>query len=82
MIEPPMPIVIEPICRYDLPRIVRGGDRGAAEPQKLFLYILRNRRIVRFLHLMAVNAECRQPLLRVRRQHATRDTPRPGAPCR
>ena len=30
MIEPPMPIVIEPICRYDLPRIVAAVLIGAA----------------------------------------------------
>ena len=32
MIEPPMPMQIEPICRYDLPRIV--ATATAARPKR------------------------------------------------
>ena len=45
------------------------GDGRAAEAKQLFLHVFRNGRILDVLHVMAVNAESRQALLRMRGQN-------------
>ena len=46
--------------------------RRAGKTQNLFLHVLRNRGIVRFLHFVSVNAECGQAFLRVRCQNRSK----------
>ncbi len=58
-----------PDLQIGFPAHRRHGHRRAPEPQQLLFHIFRDRSVVRVADLMAVDAECRKPLLRVGRQH-------------
>ena len=69
-IEPAMPIETPPSDRYDLPRRIAVGEAGAREAQDLRPWTSGGIvAVARVLHVAAVDAERRQALLGVRREH-------------